>query len=163
MIGELSRISGDYDQAGRAYEACLVECRRSGHKLRELLTLGNLAFVAQHQGDYARAETLVIGIFPQLYELGFGYHIAAAFALLVGSVGAKGELERAVRLLGASDALFETTGTGLKWSDQFELDHYENALHQQLDKETFDTAYAEGRAMSLEEAMACAMGQQTKS
>ena len=156
MIGELSRLSGDYEQAGQAYEECLVECRRSGHKVRELVTIGNLAYVIYHQGDYERAKALEVSIQPQFRDLGLGYHVAAGFPTLVGTVAAQGELEQAARLLGAADALFESTGVSLKRSDQFELDRHADTLHQQLDQETFEKAYAEGRAMSLEEALACA-------
>jgi non-specific serine/threonine protein kinase len=159
MIGELSRLSGDYEQAGQAYEECLVECRRSGHKVRELVTIGNLAYVVYHQGDYERAKALELYIQPQFRDLGLRYHIVAGFPTLVGTVAAQGDPRRAACLLGAADALFEIMGVNLKRADQFELDRNADVLRQQLDQETFEKAYTQGRAMSLEEALACAMGQ----
>jgi len=81
-----------------------------------------------------------------------------AAAVLAGPVGAKGQPERAARLLGASEALHDALGLGPTISDQHEINGYVAAVRAQLDEAVFEAAWAEGRAMSLEEAIAYALG-----
>jgi tetratricopeptide (TPR) repeat protein len=153
------RLDGDYERAGAAYEECLTLCREIGAKLRETLTYDMLAVVAQHQGDYDRAEAIILEGLNPARELGSGYQIAYSLALLAGPVGAKGQPERAARLLGASEAVFEAWRVGPVTADQLEIDQYMADVRAQLDEAAFEAAWAEGRAMSLEEAVAYALGE----
>jgi tetratricopeptide (TPR) repeat protein len=140
-----------------AYKECLAISRAIGDKQREAIMLGNLGYVAQHRGDYERAEALNKAALTLLWELQSAYLIAFALATLAGSVEAKGDLERAARLLGASAALFETLGVGPQPVDQPEVDQYIAALRMQLDEARFRAAWAEGCAMSLDEAVGYAL------
>ncbi|NIO72250.1 MAG: hypothetical protein GTN71_25300, partial [Anaerolineae bacterium] len=47
-------------------------------------------------------------------------------------------------------------------ADQSAVDRYVAALREQLDEATFEAARAEGRAMSLEEAVAYALDEDAK-
>jgi non-specific serine/threonine protein kinase len=163
LLGEHMRLDGDYEGAGRAYEECLAISQEIGDRQREAIMLFDLGYVAQHQGNYERAETLTREYLTLLREeLGSKYFIAIGLAGLAGPVSARGEPERAARLLGASEALFETIGVGLQAGDQFEVEGYEAAVREQLDQAVFEAAWAEGRAMSLEEAVAYALGEEAK-
>jgi hypothetical protein len=64
---------------------------------------------------------------------------------------------RGVRLLGAADRLRETIGAPLPPQEQVDHERRLAALRAALDEPTFDAAWAEGRAMTLEEAVAEAM------
>ena len=44
--------------------------------------------------------------------------------MLAGPVAAKGQPERAARLLGASEGNLQSLGAGLQPADQFEIDRY---------------------------------------
>jgi hypothetical protein len=65
--------------------------------------------------------------------------------------------EKAVRLLGASEALLGTMGLVLQAGEQFEIERYVRAVREQLDETTFQAARAEGHAMSAEKAVAYAL------
>jgi len=156
-LGEAARLHGDYERAAEAYEECLAISRAIGDKQREAIMLGNLGYIAQHRGDYERAEALSKAALALLWELQSTYLIAFALATLAGPVEAKGDPERAARLLGASAALFETLGAGLQPADQPEVDQYIAALRMQMDEARFRAAWAEGRAMSLDEAVSYAL------
>jgi tetratricopeptide (TPR) repeat protein len=156
-LGELARLDGDYERAQEVYEESLTIAREIGDRQREAVMLGCLGYVAQHQGDYGRAEALIIGALAQLRELHLVYGIAPALLSMVGPVGAKGQAERAARLLGAGEMLFEAMGVQPQPADQLEIDRYVTAVREQLDEVTFWAARAAGRAMSLEEAVAYAL------
>jgi non-specific serine/threonine protein kinase len=121
--------------------------------------LGNLSYAALHQGDYERAEALVREGLALLWELESKYFVNFGLEVSAGPAAAKGQPERAARLLGAAEALREAMGLGLQPADQFEIDRYEAAAREQLDEATFEAAWAEGRAMTLEEAVAYALGE----
>jgi tetratricopeptide (TPR) repeat protein len=158
-LGELARVDADYERAVGAYEECLAISRETGDKQREAIMLGNLGYIAQHRGDHGQAEALCREALALFWKLQSTYLIAFGLAWLAGPVGARGDPERAARLLGASEALFETVGAGLQPMDQPEVDRYVATLHTQLDSATFEVVWAEGRAMSLEHAIRYALGE----
>jgi tetratricopeptide (TPR) repeat protein len=162
VLGELARLDGDYERAREVYEEGLAIARETGDRHREALMLGNLGYVAQYQGDYERAEALAMEALNLLWERRLDYHVPMGMAMLAGPVGAKGDAARAARLLGAAEALPEAMGVGLQPADQLEADRYVAAVRKQLDGAAFEAARAEGRAMSLEEAVAYALGEDAK-
>jgi tetratricopeptide (TPR) repeat protein len=157
VLGEILRMDGDYDGAKEAYEECLALSREIGNRRREGMMLSNLGFVAQHQGDYELAEayfkeeTILFG------ELGLKYFVVLSIADHAGPAAARCQPERAVRLLGASEALCGAMGVAHQLVDQVEIDRYLADAGEQLDEAAFQAAWAEGRAMSLEEATAYAL------
>jgi predicted ATPase/DNA-binding CsgD family transcriptional regulator len=156
-LGEAARLDGDYDRAWRAYEECLALCHESGDRLREAFAFGNLGLVAQHQGRYEQAESHMIKALRLLIDLNTKYVLALALVILSGPVAARGNPERAAQLLGASDALLKAMGLGLQPADQPEVDRFTAAVREQLDEETYQSAWAKGQAMSLEQATAFAL------
>jgi uncharacterized protein (DUF2236 family) len=70
-----------------------------------------------------------------------------------------GKPERAARLFGAVESLLEAIGMAGRMdpSDQKELDHYVAAARGKLDEAAFAKAWAAGRAMTSEQAIAFAL------
>jgi non-specific serine/threonine protein kinase len=157
-LGELARLDGDYDRAGENYEECLTLCRQSGDRLLEAYQLANLGLVAQNQGHYEKAESMIKKGLAQIIRLNTRYPLPVYLAILSGPVGARGDPDRAAQLLGASDGLFKTMGQlGLQPTDQAEIDRFEAAVRQQLGEEAFNSAWVKGQAFSPEQAIAYAL------
>jgi len=72
---------------------------------------------------------------------------------------AQGQAQRAARLLGSAEALRETIGAPLPVSDRahYDYDRYAASIRVALGEERMAAAWAEGRAMTLEQAIACAL------
>jgi len=68
-----------------------------------------------------------------------------------------GQLERAARLFGAADKLLEGTPAVLTVEDRTMYEQSLAAARSMLDEEMFASAWAEGRAMTLEQAIAYAL------
>ena len=68
-----------------------------------------------------------------------------------------GQPKRAARVLGAADALLETSGARLNWHDRLYYDSSIKIVRDQLDQITFTAAWAEGRVMQTEQAIAYAL------
>ena len=157
IIGELARISGDDVRAKSAYEACLAVCQQTGEALRTCYNLVNLAYVAQHEEDHVRALELVRQALQLTLETRDTRDIASFLVTFAGSIAALGQLQQAVRLLGASDAALERMGAFHQPTDKPEIDRINAELRARLDAATFQKAWNEGRRMTLEQAVASAL------
>jgi hypothetical protein len=67
------------------------------------------------------------------------------------------DFQRAVRLYGAAEALREAIGMPLPLYERTQYERDIEASRKNLDERTFTNARAEGRAMTLEQAVAFAL------
>ena len=72
-----------------------------------------------------------------------------------------GELLEQTRLLGAAEALREAMGSPLPPCDRPDRERSIASLRARLDEDAFSAAWAEGRGMTWEEAVAYALGEPT--
>jgi predicted ATPase/DNA-binding CsgD family transcriptional regulator len=157
VIGEIARFGGDDERARRAYEDCLAVSRQTGETRRLYWMVVNLAFLAQHEGDYKHARDLFHQGIQLARETNFKLDMASSLAFIAGTISATGQPERAVRLHGASEAALERMGAFHQPADKLEVDRNIATVRTQLDKMTFAAAWADGRAMTLEQAVAYAL------
>ena len=156
-LGEQSRLHGDLPRAAEAFEESLNIAQDIGDKLREAIALVNIGIVALNAGDAKHAQALLIESLSLALEIrhlvmkvdGLGYQANVSEAL--------GRLKRAARLFGAVEALHDTYGFIAQGGDLREWERSEARVREQLDEATFDALWAEGQAMSLEEAIAYAL------
>lgn len=158
VLGEIYRLQGEYEAAKQVYEEALPITRATGHRLREAMLLGNLSLVAFALGDNDLARKLIREAFDVGLESGNDFMITDGLVFGGAMIGAFGEPERGVRLLGAAAALQTAIGTKTQPTDQFELDKMVAIIRTQIDEESFDRLWNEGRALSLEEAVALYRG-----
>jgi hypothetical protein len=85
--------------------------------------------------------------------------IAHGLAALVGATCWSEQADRAVKLAGAAEALFKSIGANMDLADRIEYERSLEGLRAQLDAQTFDAARAEGKAMTMEEAVAFALSE----
>ena len=152
-IGEIARVGGEDERARLAYEECLVMCRETGDTRRICMILFNLGFLAQHVGDYERARDQLQQGIALAQTINNKFALALGLTFLAGPLGSTGQLQRAVRLLGASEAALERIGAFITLADKVEVDRNMAAVRAQLDVTAFETAWAEGREMTLDQAV----------
>ena len=83
--------------------------------------------------------------------------IAHCLAALAGAAAKQGEILRAARLMGATEAVVEAIATPLYQFDQNEFDRNMVDVRAQLGDEQIRAAWSAGQSMSLEEAITYAM------
>jgi hypothetical protein len=83
--------------------------------------------------------------------------MADCLAGYAGVLVMSGKADLAARLFGAVESLLESIAGRLDPSDQKEFDYYVAAIRGQLDDAKFEKAWAEGRAMTLEQAIEFAL------
>jgi hypothetical protein len=153
IIGEIARFRGDDAHARRAYEAALTVAQQTGERLRILVNYNNLAFLALHAGEAGRARDLQREALRLALAMNNRLQMAKAPATLAGALGALGHHQQAARLFGASESALERLGAFHVPNDQWEIDAMIAAVRAQLDEATFQAAWAEGRALTLEQAV----------
>lgn len=153
-IGESARMSGDDERARRAYEESLAIAERTGDTRRQYYVLYNLAFIAQHEGDHQEAIRVLRRSLALCQEIGVPTEVAQELMALAGSLGALGEPTRAAHLFGAAYAILQRSGALIDPNDQPEHDRNIAFVRAQLGEESFGSAWAEGRKMTLDQAVA---------
>jgi hypothetical protein len=84
--------------------------------------------------------------------------IATALTGLAGLSSEEEQPRRAARLLGASEALNSANGSAFDPVDRVEYDRILAATRARLDQESFDAAWSAGQAITLDQAIAEALG-----
>ncbi len=92
-----------------------------------------------------------------LRELGAKARICECVEGLASMACAQGQPERGARLFGAAQALREAIGAPMPRSDHVAFDPQVDTLRATLGDAAFVTAWAQGRAMTLEQAVECAL------
>jgi predicted ATPase/DNA-binding SARP family transcriptional activator len=149
---------GDYARAGALLEEGLaldqaVNPRRAG----SAWTLANLALAAHRQGDYTYAaacyrESMVLRIENQNRA-----GVACSLEGLAELSWVSGAPLRAARLWGAAETLRTAAGAGMTPDERARHDRAVAVARTQLDEATWLAAWAEGQAMTLEQAGAYAL------
>ena len=121
------------------------------------VSLTNLGSLAQRRGDHRQAETLYRESLALLVELGDRRRTAACLEGLAAAASTRGEANRAARLFGAADGLRERAGVTLPPPHRVAHQPHVEAARARLDPDTFQAAWAAGRAMPLDEAVGFAL------
>jgi len=153
-LGLVVREQGDDQRATACFEEALSQFRELGDKWGTAFSLSNLAIVAWGQQNYGRSAALFGESLALRNDLREKPGIATSLVGLAGVAAALGQSDRAAVLFGAAEALRETIGIPLP---PFIRDDYQGrvaSLKTRLGDAAFTAAWAKGRAMPLEEAIA---------
>ena len=156
-LAEVVCEQGDYAKACSLYEKSLAIKRELGDKRGIAVSLDGLGLVARHQGDYVAARSLHGESLAIFRELGYRWGVLAVLEGFVALAAAQGQPERALRLAGAAAALREAIGAPLPPTYQAELERHLETAQQALGEQASATALADGRAMTMEQAIAYAL------
>ncbi len=156
-LGEITRSLGDYEHARGLYEESLALQLEIGDKVPTVSLLQNLGYVALHQGSLSQAAALFEEGLTMSREVRDMLGIASCLGGLAGVSVAQGQLERAARMFGAAKAAHEASGLVPDPVDRAEIDRRVTAVRSMLSEPAFAAAWAEGLAMTVEQAIEYAL------
>jgi tetratricopeptide (TPR) repeat protein len=157
IVGEIARFNGDDESARHAYEQCLAVCQQTGETRRIVFVYQNLSFITLHNGETERARDLARHGLLLARSMSNRLELAKALATLAGAIGASGQPQQATRLFGASARALERLGAFHQLNDQQEIDSMIAAVRAQLGEAVFQSTWAEGRDLTLEQAVVQAL------
>jgi predicted ATPase len=156
-LGEVALQQEDFASACSFLEESIATARRLGNRYLMAYSLNLLGLVAYLQDDYASARAHYQKSLTIRQALGDKQGIASSLEVFAGLSAVQREPMEAARLWGTAKALREAIAAPLAPNERPRHEREVAAARAQLDEERFAAAWAEGRAMPLEEAIACAL------
>lgn len=172
-LGDLARLEGDYFKAEQSYNESLELFREANAKGDIPATLHNLGHVALARGDIERARLLFEESLALHREVGNNMGIAESLSAFAGlqaveSQGSAALVEqgerghsakalRAARLFGASDALRGHAGAPAWPAERADYERNLAIARAQLDEQSWQKAWEEGREMNVIQAIEYAL------
>jgi predicted ATPase/class 3 adenylate cyclase len=156
-LGLLAVHRKDFDGARRLFEESIRAFQVLGANFNVLLQKSDLAHLERQYGDPQLALTLyretIVG-FRDVGQNGAVAHQLECFAFIAAR---HDQFSRAAQLLAAAEALREKAGTPMKPDEQPEYDQHLAAVREQVEPDTFKATWAEGRALTMEQAIELAL------
>jgi predicted ATPase/DNA-binding CsgD family transcriptional regulator len=147
---------GSFEKAKALANECLAVFRQVGDKRQVALALYAMALATHGQGDNKGARDMLAQALPVLCETQDKYHVACCLQALGGIACAEEEYERAASVFAAAEALSQTIGVRMLIQPP-DLERQLATTRARLDEATFTKAWAAGRALTLEHAIAYAL------
>ncbi len=159
-LGVMLQELGDYDAAQSCTEAALVRFRQHGNRREVALVLANLGSIAVARGDMVAANERLRECLVIQQELIDAAGIALVLERFAALAAGQHRHRRAICVAGAAAALREASNSTLPPGSQTKLEQQLSASRQALDATGVAQAWAEGHAMSLEDAISFTLGQE---
>ena len=113
--------------------------------------------MARAEGDYGRANILYRESLALRNQLGEVFLIAQSLEDFAGLASRQGYHSQAALLLGAAEVVCETLGRVLPLALPEEYERTVHAARSELGKQAFEATWAEGRNLSIEQAVKLAL------
>jgi tetratricopeptide (TPR) repeat protein len=158
--GSLANVAmtlGEFDLAGVLYEESLATLERLDDPWGVAATLCNLGCLRCEQGDYSAARPHLMESLRIRTGLGDRTNIPSDLEGLAGVAAGESEYSRAARLWGAAERLREEVAAPIPTNDRALYERrIADARAAVGDDATFHAAWAEGRTLTLDQAVALA-------
>jgi tetratricopeptide (TPR) repeat protein len=143
-----------YQQATALFEESLALFRELERKDTMAWLLGDLGIAAGQQGDHARAAALLGEALPLTQEVG---DVSPSAMCLIGLAGIQQQPIRAAQLLAAAQTALEASDEIVEPFHRAAQARIEDAARAMLGEDAFAAAWAEGQAMTIDQAIEYAL------
>jgi predicted ATPase/transcriptional regulator with XRE-family HTH domain len=156
-LGEVERCAGDDERAAELFAQALAIFHDQSDAPGAAWTIHNLGHIALRVGERQRAAQLFAEALAARFRHGYSNGIASGLAAF-GSVACQsGDYERAAQLFGATEAILENRRCALAPADVPVYQRDVAMLRTQMETPAFAVAWAAGRALPVEQAVAEAL------
>ena len=162
ILGDVARDQGDDRRARELYERALARARGRDDKHAISYVLRGLAYLVRAQNDSRQAEMLFKESLALVWELKDQRCACLSIGGLARATVGQDRDARAARLFGVAEALGQLVGTRVPPAERMGYEQDLAAVRGVLSDESFAGAWAEGRAMSIEQAIAYALDDTTR-
>jgi predicted ATPase len=156
-MGRFAARLGNYAEARARFEDCLPLYAKLNDRHRTIMVQSEAAHLERRQGHIAQAKPLYRETILEWQNLGHRAAIAHELECLAMIAKAQEEEQRAARLFGAAEALRDNINIPMTPLERVEYEREVNDLHTNMEEATFAKSWAEGRTMSMEQAIALAI------
>ena len=157
-MGMGARFQGRFDLAQQYFEEGLRIFKYIGHKGMAATMTSEIAHTQRAMGNYTEAKKTyreTIKVFQDYGNRPAVAHQLECFAMIAV---AEEEPQRAAKLFAAAEAIREVTGHKPTDEEEAEEAQFMSRLHTMLPEAEFNALWAEGRSMTMEQAIQLALG-----
>ena len=158
MLAAAARVDGDIGQARQFYQQNLALNRELGRADAVSVELQNLGALEVLEGNLSEAVPFLRESLEMAHKRGDRYLAPYGLVWLGRVAFAQGSPLRAAKLFAAARAQFDATGLAMDPDEGPEYEKGLAAIRAGLDDVAFAAAWAEGEKMSLDRAVALALG-----
>jgi predicted ATPase/class 3 adenylate cyclase len=156
-LGGVAWAQGNLELAAKRYEESLA----IGHEIEGQYTiayaLNGLGKVAYSRGDYVTAHSLYKEALTMFRETGNQWNIAYSLEAFIALAIAQQDMRRAAKLFGATETFYAQLRFLMSPIDRTNHERDMAATRAALGEEVFSALWAEGRAMTMEQAVEYAL------
>ncbi|HET7478739.1 MAG TPA: helix-turn-helix domain-containing protein [Rubrobacteraceae bacterium] len=156
-LGRLRTLRGDSGDAKPLLEEGLALSKELGDTSAIAEALHNLAVAALLPNEHDRAAVLFEESLTLAAEVGHRSIVADCLEGLACAEAGRREPQRSARLWASAEALRETAGASSEGTERPLYEAYLISARAALDETMFEAAWASGRAMTLQQAVAYAL------
>jgi predicted ATPase/DNA-binding CsgD family transcriptional regulator/Tfp pilus assembly protein PilF len=153
-LGYLHKSRGEDDAGEERFAEMLVAARAGGWRFQIAQSLEALGTCARERGEFHQATNLFVESLELMRDGGDQGAVANCIRSLGAVAAATGRAEQAARLFGAAEALYERHGYGEPPVEREFRERDFSLARKALPSATFAAAWAAGRALPLDEAIA---------
>jgi predicted ATPase/class 3 adenylate cyclase len=158
MAGAMqTRSIGDFTSARSLLEESLQLTEHWRNKHTQLAVESELAHIARQSGDLAFAEQAYRKTIVRWKETGHRAAISNQLECLAFIARAQIQPGRAIRLLGAAEALRESIASPMTGVERVEYEREVAALREQVSPAAFSTDWIGGRSLTMDQAVTLAL------
>lgn len=165
VLGELEYVAGNYEEARSAFKASLAGSLAAGHRHEANRARSGIASAEWRLGQHDAALNLFGKVMVEWQKLGNRGGVARCFELIAfvlidragGEPARSAQLSSAASLLGAAEHAREITNAQMNPNEKIEYDQAIWQLRLKLDETTLQACWAEGRALTTEQAIELAL------
>jgi non-specific serine/threonine protein kinase len=156
-LGSLAYHLGDFGPARAPLEESLAAFREANNRGAVAYSLHYLGHIARAEGNYSQARRFYEEELVVARELGHKIAIQATVDAIGQLAAAERQPARAARLMGAAEAMRDALHVPVPYSWRADHDRAVNTARVALGEDAFAAAWAEGRAMPLDQAVVHAL------
>jgi predicted ATPase len=153
QLGDIALAQRDFDLAEHLYSQAIDPGAEMPDVVQHPYPPRRLAYLVLRRGDCDQAVTLVHQSLRLNLAIDDRRAVAACLTALASVAQVQGQLVRAARLFGAAEAILISIAAMLLPADSEEYDRSVEALRTQLSETDLAAAWAEGRSLSLAQAV----------
>jgi predicted ATPase/class 3 adenylate cyclase len=156
-LGNLAYWQGNYQLAIAYYQEVLTLCERVGDHFQYLWAHIHMAYPVLRQGNIHQAREMFEDSIRSTQKAGLIIGLVFSVEGLASLNINQGQVERAARLFAWADGMREKLGDHRPPVEQASVKRDLEVIHSKLEDTAFAKAYAEGKGMSIEDAIARAL------
>jgi predicted ATPase/DNA-binding CsgD family transcriptional regulator len=158
ILGCLELLHGNHDRAESLYAESLDCFKQAQNPSWEAVMLLNIGQSVQDRDDQARARELYLEALSRCWKLVDVWGIGLSLEKVACSAAAYRQYRKAARLFAAAQKLHQSIGYMLEIVERLGHEKYLPLVQHGLSPAEFAAAWAEGQALTLEQAVAEALG-----